>query len=279
MLFDAHFHYAVMVQRNIWNLSVFDKSNSCCKWQGLSCTHSPEEWNIQENAPDCIFKSFGIHPQLAGVVDINLYKDFLLDLAENRKLDAIGEAGFDFFSNEFKPFKDIQEDIWNFQLELARDFSLPIVVHCRKANEKLFQYGSLLKKVPAVLFHSFMGSVVEAESLIKRGINCFFSFGKQMMNNNKKVIECVRKLPLEYLLFETDGPFQTLKGEENTIPADIIRIYHAGYKIRSGMEWENKIGADKDYLYNTNDKYVNYEFCEFCKKIYGNGQKLVNIKQ
>ena len=122
--------------------------------------------------------------------------------------------------------------MWNIQLELAEQYKMPLVVHCRKANEKLFEYAPRLKKLPAVLFHSFMGSLVEANSLIGRGINCFFSFGKQMLNGNKKVIECLQKLPLENLLLETDAPFQTLKGEEFTRAEEIERVYEAAAGLR-----------------------------------------------
>lgn len=227
MIFDAHFHYAVCAERKICNFPLN------IEWKALSCAHTFDEWRIQENAPDNIYKAFGIHPQIVGKVNIPEYKLFMEKLARENKLDAIGEAGFDFFTDEYKMTKEIQEDVWRFELELAAQYNIPLVVHCRKGNDKLFQYSRELKKIPAVLFHSFMGSLVEAESLINRNINCFFSFGKQLMNNNKKVIDCVKNLPTEHLLLETDAPFQTLKGEENTFPGDIIKIYEEGYKLRN----------------------------------------------
>ena len=154
------------------------------------------------------------------------------NLAKEGKLDAIGEAGFDFFTQEFKNTKELQEEIFLYEVKLCQEFMLPIVIHCRKANDKLFQYSKELKKVPSVLFHSFMGSLVEANSLINRGINCYFSFGKQMINNNKKVIDCVTNLPLKNLLLETDAPFQTLKGEEYTKASEIKRVYKEAYYLR-----------------------------------------------
>ena len=259
MIFDAHFHYAVCCSRNIFNLSNMPEN-----WYGLSCAHSMEEWNIQAHGGCHVFNAFGIHPQLVGQLSksqIEEYKLFLENLAATGKLNAIGEAGFDLFTEEFKLHKNEQEEIWNFQLEVAAKYKLPIVVHCRKANDKLFEYAGQLKKLPAVLFHSFMGSLVEAESLIKRNINCFFSFGKQMMNNNKKVIDCVINLPIENLLLETDGPFQTLKGEENTKPEDIITIYNAAWELRKS---------------NVRNQLKEKDFEEFSNLIFNNGKALLS---
>lgn len=260
MFFDAHFHYAVCVQRNVFDICRESENKYDLKldsWKGLSCAHSPDEWIIQENSPDSVFSSFGIHPQIVGNIDVDFYKDFLLGLIKDNKLNGIGEAGFDFFTEDFKATRDIQEDVWKFQLELAIKYSLPLIVHCRKGNELLFRDAYKLKKVPVVLFHSFMGSFVEASSLIKRGINCFFSFGKQVMNNNKKVIDCVKNLPIKNLLMETDGPFQTLKGEDNTFPSDIVKVYNAVYKLR----------CDND---NTD---LSYE--EFCLKLEENSHRFI----
>ncbi|WP_051537675.1 TatD family hydrolase [Treponema sp. C6A8] len=228
---DAHFHYAVC--RDF-------QPDLKVDWNALSCAHSFEEWEIQKKAPACVKKAFGLHPQacLQPDFDIKKYADFLEGLLKAGKntIHAIGEAGFDYFTPAFREKALLQEEMWNIQLELALQYKMPLVVHCRKANEKLFEYAARLKKLPAVLFHSFMGSFVEAESLIRRGIPSFFSFGKQMKNGNKKVIECVKKLPLENLLLETDAPFQTLKGEAFTRAGEIRLIYEAAAEIRGFKE-------------------------------------------
>jgi hypothetical protein len=72
----------------------------------------------------------------------------------------------------------------------------------------------------------------EAKSLLNKGINAFFSFGKAILNNNKNAINCVKFLPLNVILFETDAPYQTLKNEEFTSVRDICRIYEQGYLLR-----------------------------------------------
>ena len=232
--FDAHFHYN------------FAKSTPETKdkyvIRGCTCAHSENEWIYQLKAKqngENLKLSYGIHPQSVANIDLEKNMTYLEKLADENQLDAIGEAGFDFFTEDLKKSAKIQEEIFVFELEMAQKNNLPVVIHCRKANEKLFEYSKLLKKVPAVLFHSFMGMPDEALSLQKHGINAFFSFGKQIFNANKKVIACVKELPLNMLMLETDAPFQTLKGEDETFCSEIERIYTGAFELRqkeSSME-------------------------------------------
>jgi len=83
-----------------------------------------------------------------------------------------------------------------------------------------------------VVFHSFAGSDTEALSLIKRGVNAHFSFGKPLLNGNKRALRCAVNLPFDLLLAETDAPWQTLKGETATDPADIKKVYEKIASLR-----------------------------------------------
>jgi len=227
--FDAHFHYSECVKNNFFE--AFDNIHAC------SCFHSPEEWDIWSAAASelssKIQASYGLHPQSAAFIDLKKSADFLQSLLEKKQLSAIGEAGFDYFTKDFLQQEKKQEEMWNIQLELALAYRLPLVVHCRKANHKLFEYSKQLKKLPSILFHSFMGPPTEAFSLLNRGINAYFSFGKQLMNNNKKVIACVKELPLEKLLCETDAPYQFLKNEKGTYNYEIKKVYDQAFSLRS----------------------------------------------
>ncbi|MBO4532483.1 MAG: TatD family hydrolase [Treponema sp.] len=241
--FDAHFHLGDCLEQ----LRPFDKLRDPIPfgWTGCSCFHSPEEWNNaleqigalrQAQGPQelrtQLYLSYGLHPQSAGWIDVKKCADFLEKLLLQNKLNAIGEAGFDYFTPEFRQHTALQEEMFNIQLELALQYNKPMVIHARKANNKLFEYSRQFKKLPAVLFHSFMGPAREAQSLINHGINAYFSFGKQIMNNNKKVLDCVQSLPLENLLLETDAPFQYLRGEKFTPPQDIKKVYDAFVELR-----------------------------------------------
>lgn len=213
--FDAHFHYADCMNLGI---CIFPED-----FVGISCAHCEKEWEIQKKSPDFIIKSYGLHPQ--NVKNYNISSiDFLEKLVAEKQISFIGECGFDLFCGEYKIFEKKQDEIFNIQIEMAIKNNLPVVIHCRKANHKLFKYKKQLSKLPEVLFHSFMGSSAEALSLLNSDINGYFSFGKQIFNGNKKVLECIQKLPSQRILCETDSPFQYLKGEKFTSPADITKI-------------------------------------------------------
>lgn len=213
--FDAHFHYS-----DCKNLGICDFPED---FVGISCAHCEKEWEIQKKSPDFIIKSYGLHPQNAQNYNISSI-DFLEKLVAEKQISFIGECGFDLFCDEYKIFEKKQDEIFNIQIEMAIKNNLPVVIHCRKANHKLFKYKNQLSKLPEVLFHSFMGPSAEAFSLLNHNINGYFSFGKQVFNGNKKVLDCIKNLPSERILCETDAPFQCLKGEKFTSPGEITKI-------------------------------------------------------
>jgi len=182
------------------------------------------------------YPSYGIHPQI--VKSSYLKSDFpteltyLENLLSEKKIVAVGECGFDFFTPEFKASATEQEIVFKEQLRLAQKYGVPLLLHLRKSIEKIFSYSGELKKLPSVIFHSFPGTLREAESLKKHGINAFFSFGKPILNGKKSAIECVKNLPLQNIIFETDAPYQTLKGEKETLPGDIKKVYQRACELR-----------------------------------------------
>ncbi|MGP1586784.1 MAG: TatD family hydrolase [Treponemataceae bacterium] len=151
------------------------------------------------------------------------------------KICAVGECGFDLFDTQLKQSIDLQRQVFESQLELALQYDLPIVIHCRKAMHLIFEYVLQLKKLPAVLFHSFSGSYTEAQSLINKGINVFYSFGKSILNyksgGHKNALECALKLPAQVLLTETDSPYRlTCK--------DIKNVFESLCELRNISEKE-----------------------------------------
>ena len=187
-----------------------------------------------------VFASYGIHPQSPALRDktfIEKELSFIENLLAEKKIIAIGECGFDFFTPEFKSTAPEQEIVFNEQLSLAQKYNVPLVLHLRKSIEKIFTYSRELKKLPAVIFHSFPGTLREAQSLQNHGINAFFSFGKPILNGKKASIDCVQNLPIQNILFETDAPYQTLKDEKETLPSDIKKVYQRACELRQiGLE-------------------------------------------
>ncbi len=224
---DAHIHLV-----HCGALPSFAASAPYC---ACTCAHDPSEFRRQQAmiaalaAPHVhIVSAFGIHPQDPAADD----GTFLESLLRGGHIRAVGEAGFDLFTPAFAAQIAAQETAWQVQVALASSYGVPLVVHCRKGMERLFRDARRLKSVRAVVFHSFAGSPQDARSLLRRGINGFFSFGKPVLNGKKSAVACVRDLRADRILLETDAPFQTLKGEPRTDPADIARVYQAAARLR-----------------------------------------------
>jgi TatD DNase family protein len=234
---DSHIHLAVIQQA-----SAREASGGTCSAPAELCaaSHSIEEFILSEQLAarqPSLYLSFGIHPQNpdAGLIP------FLETLLHEHRIHAVGEAGFDLFTAAYKADTARQEKAWKAQVDLAAAYKKPLVIHCRKALHLVFRDSGLLAKLPACVFHSFAGSPLEAQSFLRRGVNAYFSFGKPLLNNNKRAIACVQELPVERLLAETDAPYQRLKDEQETSPRDIIRVHEAiasikGIRIEAAAE-------------------------------------------
>ncbi|MCR5622368.1 MAG: TatD family hydrolase [Treponema sp.] len=231
MLFcDAHLHAACCRELEKEPSSYgSDGENS---YYGASCAHFIEEFARQKDIVGQngghILPFFGMHPQLPLLENA----DFMESLLQRKEIRGIGETGFDLFTEEFKANIQAQEEAWQTSLALAAAYSVPAVVHDRKALDHIFRDAGKLKALPAVIFHSFAFGPREAFSILKHGINAYFSFAKQILNGNKKSRACVQELPLDRLLLETDAPYQTLRGEETTGPWEIRRVYEEAAAIR-----------------------------------------------
>ncbi len=231
---DAHIHLAALHKADPILTVKWIEEEIAPEGGGCICAsaHFPEEFAVQDmfaqRYPENILSCYGVHPQqpeAAGLV-------FLEELLREERIQAVGEMGFDLFTPEYSAQIREQEEVWYAQLELARNYEKTAVIHCRRGLDRIFKDTSKLKKLPAVVFHSWPGSPVEGESLLKRGINCFFSLGKGILNGSKRMIRSAALLPAERLLTETDAPWQTLKGERITPPSDIQKVTAALSLIR-----------------------------------------------
>lgn len=186
-----------------------------------------------------ILKSFGLHPQMFACADFSAAgfecgMKFLEGLLKNNEIFAVGEIGCDFFNEEFRRTEKIQTEFFERQLDLAAAFGKPIVVHCRKAMDRIFSFSKSLSSLPAVVFHSFPGGRLDAVSLLRKGVNAFFSFGKHQLMNGKRLSVEMLSAHSDFpgrILFETDCPYQTLKGESETSAAEIVRVYEKAREI------------------------------------------------
>ncbi|NPV93524.1 MAG: TatD family hydrolase [Firmicutes bacterium] len=157
----------------------------------------------------------GVHPHDAKELKEKDYQT-LEKLAESPRVRAIGEMGLDYY-RDLSPRK-IQQEVFRRQIQLARKLKLPIVVHDRDAHgevmtilreEKASEVGGVL--------HCFSGSWEMARECIDLGFYISLA-GPVTYNNAKRPQEVARKVPLDWLLVETDSPYLTpepLRGRRN----------------------------------------------------------------
>ncbi|HEU4663658.1 MAG TPA: TatD family hydrolase [Dokdonella sp.] len=127
---------------------------------------------------------------------------------------AVGECGLDFFVEGLDA--DEQRRYFTGQLELAREFDLPVIVHARRAVDETIATIRRIGKLRGVV-HSFSGSAEQARQLWHLGFLIGLG-GPITYERANKLRGIVATMPLEFLLLETDAPDQPLathRGERN----------------------------------------------------------------
>ncbi len=133
----------------------------------------------------------GIHPWHAASGDIAFVE------RRASEIDAIGEIGLDFACDVPR---EEQIAIFQAQLALAEREQKPIVLHCVRAFEEVVRVVRNYR-LPAVIFHGFIGSKEQAQRAVAEGY--YLSFGERTFRS-AKTIEAMRTTPLSHLFVETD---------------------------------------------------------------------------
>ncbi len=164
---------------------------------------------------DYLYAAVGWHP--VDAIDMT-EKDLqrIEQLAAHEKVVAIGEIGLDYYWD--KSPKDIQQQVFRKQIQLAKKVNLPIIIHNREATQDVVR---ILKEEKAEevggIMHCFTGSVEIAKECME--INFLISLGGPVtFKNAKKPKEVAMEVPLEKLLVETDCPYLTphpFRGKRN----------------------------------------------------------------
>lgn len=139
------------------------------------------------------------------VFDLEKYRA----LAKDEKVKAVGEVGLDYY---YKPkttlkkelFKKKQKEVLIQEMDLAREFDLPVIFHCRMAHQDLID---ILKDQAGIkgAIHCFTGNWQEAERYLEMGL--YLGFNGIIFKLN--LDEIIEKTPLDRVLIETDCPYLT----------------------------------------------------------------------
>jgi TatD DNase family protein len=242
MITDAHLHLRQLFEFYPQSLEFINEN----EYLGIVSCHSLEDVEFAETGKNKFLISFGVHPQDPDELKLGLLKE----LIEEKRIDAVGEIGFDKYNEEFKQNFSNQVKVFEYQLEIAINYGMPVILHIRKGFEELFKYSLDLKKLPAVIFHSFSGTVDQAEFFLNRGVNAFFSFGTPLLNGHRKAENTLRAISIERILVETDAPYQPVTGEKFSFASDILKVVQKAAVIK-GVEFDKMLKAANDNFQKT----------------------------
>ena len=234
MLIDTHAHLnfaafkltsSEVIRRsldnNIWVINV-----------GTKYETSKEALEMAEKYPVGVFAAIGLHPihLETGLVKIKNDKEEIevktkeeglnyekyKELAQSKKVVAIGEIGLDYYwkpktTQKKEIFKEKQKSLLIKQLNLARELNLPVIFHCRMAHldliKTLKENTEFLPK--RAVAHGFVGTLGELKEYLKFGYSIGFNgiIFKKIEGVNFE--ENIKETPLERILIETDCPYLT----------------------------------------------------------------------
>lgn len=205
---------------------------------GTDLASSRRAIKISETYSNC-WAAVGIHPHHAKDENLMVNSDLrheLKQLLTHKRVVAAGEIGMDYFiyKNTKYPntaitneYKKKQHELFVMQMELAKEYGLPMILHCRDAHDDMIQTISKFTDqtisneaksvknnsrnretstlLPGV-FHCFGGSTQHLELLISMGFYIGFDGNITYGSDHQKLVQAT---PLERILLETDAPFLT----------------------------------------------------------------------
>lgn len=175
--------------------------------QVLNCAASYDSLKTTDKLTkdyDFIVGALGIHPENANEMKEDTIDEIKEYIKNNDKIVAIGEIGLDYYWKENPP-KEIQQEAFRKQMNLAKELKFPVIIHDRDAHMDTLE---ILKEFPEIkgVVHCFSGSVEFAKECIKLGYYIGFT-GVVTFKNAKKLVEVAKEIPLEKILVETDCPY------------------------------------------------------------------------
>ena len=177
---------------------------------------------------DFLYLSIGLHPsEVLKENDEDL--SWMHEILKSEKVVAIGEIGLDYYWD--KSFKEEQKKYFKKQIEIAKEYNLPIIVHRRDAVQDCFH---ILKdeSVEGVM-HCYSGSLEMAKEFVKKGYYLGVG-GVVTFKNAVEIKKIAKEIELTHILSETDCPYLAptpYRGKRNE-PAYVKYVVEEIAKIR-----------------------------------------------
>ena len=161
---------------------------------------------LEKQFPENCFAMMGLHP-----CSVNEKYEEALKIVEDwfskRKFSAVGEIGMDYHWD--KTFVPQQKIAFARQIDLAKKYHVPIVIHQRECFEDLFEIvRSKNDKDLTGIFHCFTESLEQAKKIISLG-GFKMGIGGAVTYKNSKLPDVLKQIDLKHLVLETDSPYLT----------------------------------------------------------------------
>lgn len=220
MLIDTHAHIYNKYYDNIDEILNNANFNNVTKI--INCATSIDNFEeiIKYSNLYGFYYALGIHPEEINEEPYDTLERYIVDNLNNSKFVAIGEIGLDYYHNKDNILE--QKKLFEFQLNLAQKYNLPVIVHSREATNDTI---NILKKYKLKgIIHCFSGSVETANEYIRLGYK--LGIGGLLTFKNCNLKENIGKFGLENIVLETDSPYVTpepYRGSKNE-PSYLLKI-------------------------------------------------------
>lgn len=158
---------------------------------------------LKNDFPNHMFLMAGLHPTSVKDNYIEELKHVESLLTEH-KFYAIGEIGIDLYWDTST--LDIQKKVFKHQIRLAKQYGLPIVIHCREAFDEIFDVLETEKGDELFgIFHCFTGNLEQAQKAIS--FNMKLGIGGVVTFKNGGIDKFLDQIDLKHIVLETDSPY------------------------------------------------------------------------
>lgn len=169
----------------------------------IDSTYAQAMYELEASFPDNVHLMMGLHP--TSVKDN--YKQelsFVASELQRRSFVAIGEIGIDLYWD--KSTLGIQQEAFQYQIQLAKKYKLPINIHCREAFDEVFEVLELERATDLRgIFHCFSGT--EQQALQAIDLQMKLGIGGVVTFKNGKIDQFLDKISMEHIVLETDSPY------------------------------------------------------------------------
>ena len=169
----------------------------------IDSAYTAAMYDLEAKYPEHIFLMTGVHP--THIKDNYLDElQFVEDELKRRKFYAIGEIGIDLYWD--KTHLKEQQQAFKRQIQLAKKYKLPIVIHCREAFDEVFAVLEEEKSDDLFgIFHCFSGTYEQALQALS--YNMKLGIGGVVTFKNGKIDQFLNQIDIQHIVLETDAPY------------------------------------------------------------------------